>query len=133
VLDQTANGAEKFIVQFAAPDRNDALAKFLGTGDVYDFRANELRENINLFSSFAFSELREFWPMEVGNDQSPEGMLKLADDIERSLKAFREAGRDKAGEDEDQDDIDFCIEIAEAAIPWLRFWARHGHSFVADW
>ena len=133
VLEETLESGEAVVTRYAAPDRQDALAKFLGTGDVYDFRANELREETNVVSEFAGNELREFWPIEIANDQTPDDMLKLADDIERSLAAFREAGRDRAGEDGDQEEIDDSIEIVEAAIPWLRFWARHGHSITADW
>ncbi len=133
VLEETLNAEDAFIVQYAAPDRQDALAKFLGTGDIYDFRANELREDLNVVSDFASNELRKLWPIAIADDQSPEKMLELADQIEASLAAFREAGRDKAGDDEDQEDIDFSIEIVEAAIPWLRFWAKHGHSIKMDW
>lgn len=135
VLDETLNRERRFVVQYAASDRQDALAKFLGTGDVYDFRAEELLEYRNAVGNFAYNEEGEFWPMELMGDETkpPEEMLKLASEIEASLRAFREAGRDKAGEDEDQEQIDLDIEIAEAAIPWLRFWATHGHSIMPDY
>lgn len=133
VLDETVNSGEAFVVQYAAPDRQDALAKFLGTGDVYDFRPHELMEDYNAVGAYASKERREHWPDFLANDRNPEEMLELADEIEVSLNAFRAAGRDKAGEDEDQEDLDFSIEIVEAVIPWLRFWATHGHSIKEDW
>lgn len=141
VLDETVGSGKRFVVQYAAPDRRDALARFLGTGDVYDFRPHELMEEYNAVGAFALNEEREVWPHMLAIDRDPDEMLELADEIEESLKAFRDEGRDKAGEDEDEDedqdqdqeDIDFSIEIVEAAIPWLRFWAKHGHSIKADW
>jgi hypothetical protein len=126
VLDETLNADEPFVVQYAAPDREDALADFLGTGDFYDFRPHELMEEYNAVGAFALYEEGESWPHMLAIDRNPEEMLELADEIEGSLKAFREAGRDKAGEDDDPEELKFSIEIAEAVIPWL-------HSIKSDW
>ena len=57
-------------------------------------------------------------------DREPPEMLELADDLSRALGHYL-----KNGDDKDQDSID----AVRAAIPWLRFWARAGHGFVADY
>lgn len=117
-------GEATVVVREAAPDRQDALAKYIGTGTCYDFRANELFDDHNDIAVHAARELDLLLGVEIGLDRTPEEMLTLADDFERALDHYL-----KNASDQDE----FSIDIVRAVIPWLRFWGREGHGFVVDY
>ncbi len=112
-----------FVVQEAAPDRQDALAGYVGNGSCYDFDAWYLHDDYNAVTEHAASEMKLQYSSELGLDRSPKEMLKLANDMSWSLAHYLKNVPDK-----DQDSID----MIRAVIPWLRFWGRAGHGFVAE-
>ncbi len=116
------------IIKYAAADRQDALADFLGTGGPYDFRANELREEINPATVFASNELGFDYGLFIVSDLTPDEMLQMVNDMETASKKLQESGADL-----DDEDVKFGIEITESAVRYLRFWGGHGHELVADW
>ena len=124
VIPFLTTGDPPVVVREAAPDRQDALAKYLGTGTCYDFRANELFDDHNDIAVHAARELDLLLGVEIGLDRTPEEMLTLADDFERALDHYL-----RNASDQDEDSID----IVRAVIPWLRFWGRNGHGFVVDY
>ena len=117
-------GDPPVIVREAALDRQDALAKYVGAGECYDFRGNELLDDRNAVTAHAGCVMKMYFPDELYLDREPAEMLELADDLARALGHYLENEDDK-----DQDSID----VVRAAISWLRFWGRAGHGFVADY
>lgn len=111
-----------FVVQDAAPENKDALAKYGGGWSPYDFDAMALDDEHNAVSAHAAFEMKLQYTSELGLDRSSKEMLKLANDISWSLAHYLKNEPDK-----DQESID----VARAVIPWLRFWGRAGHGFVA--
>ncbi len=124
VIPLFTTGDPPVVVRDAAPDRQDAVAKYIGTGDCYDFRGNELRDDLNAVTAHAAYVMKMEFPDELYLDREPAEMLELADDLERALGHYL-----KNQDDKDQDSID----MVRAAIPWLRFWGRAGHGFVSDY
>ncbi len=113
-----------YVVQEAAPDRQDALAKYGGDGSCYDFCGDELRDDLNAVTAHAAYVMKMEFTDELYLDREPPEMLALAKDLSRALGHYL-----KNEDDKDQDSID----IVRAVIPWLRFWGRAGHGFVADY
>ncbi len=124
VIPLLVTGDPPVVVRDAAPDRQDALAGFIGTGDCYDFRGMALRDDINAVTAHAAYVMKMEFTDELYLDREPPEMLELADDLSRALGHYL-----KNEDDKDQDSID----AIRAAIPWLRFWARAGHGFVSDY
>ena len=89
----------------------------------YDFDAWYLHDDYNAVTEHAASEMKLQYSSELGLDRSPKEMLKLANDMSWSLAHYLKNVPDK-----DQDSID----MIRAVIPWLRFWGRAGHGFVAE-
>jgi len=120
LLDQYVAGAPPIL----PPENRAALARMIGElGGFYDFRRDVLREDQNDVSAFATEALGMDYPILIYGDSAPDEMLDLADDLEKALAAYRASDREQDEE---------SIEAVEAAVPWLRFWASKGHSFVAD-
>lgn len=143
VVDEFSKQQPPFVVQHASEECENALARYLGMGDVYDFRADQLREDKNVVTNFAYFEEKKDWPMLIAVEQTPSGMLELADEMEKSLAAYRAAGSRKTyvkagldmedGVEVDAEELEMQIDAVETAIRWLRFWGGKGHSIVADW
>ena len=123
VLPSFAAEDPPYVVQEAAPDRRDALAGYLGDGSCYDFDAWYLHDDYNAVAAHAAFEMKLQYSSELGLDRSPKEMLDLANDMSWSLADYLKNVPDK-----DQHSID----MIRAVIPWLRFWGRAGHGFVAD-
>ena len=79
-------------------------------------------------TAFAAQELGYDYEVFIASDLTPDEMLQMAEDMETTLRKFRDNGADL--EDED---VKFSIEITEGAVRYLRFWGRHGHGIQADW
>lgn len=124
VIPFLTTGDPPVVMREAAPDRQDALARYIGAGTCYDFRAQLLFDDDNAVSAHASRELDLLLGVEIGLDRTPEEMLSLADDFERALDHYL-----KNAPDQDEDSID----VVRAVIPWLRFWGRNGHGFVVDY
>lgn len=112
-----------YVVQEAAPDRQDALAEYTGCGSAYSLDAWYLHDDYNAVAAHAAFELKLQYSSELGLDRSPQEMLDLANDMSWSLAHYL-----KNVSDRDQDSID----MIRAAIRWLLFWGRAGHGFITD-
>ncbi len=124
VIPLLTTGDPPVVVREAAPDRQDAVPKYVGTGGPYDFRGNELRDEFNAVTAHAAYVMKMEFTDELYLDRDPAEMLALASDFSRALGHYL-----KSDEDKDQGSID----VGRAAISWLRFWGRAGHGFVADY